>query len=497
MSENLNEPIEPIETNEPENQENQEEEIPVIIQQETGAGESYSRYSNQSPYPRPPEESYNKLAAKEETGKNIYRWNIDDENNPKTKRKTKRAKKNIGLKLFAAIMSFMFLFTAAATAYGIYDYLGPGNIFGVRGGPSAPPLISNKEAVEETQAAAKDKDDKELEDTFVSTTPGAKILTTEEAIAKANPSVVYIEVEQEVQGYGRFFGRRNEPYINYGVGTGFIVSEDGYIATNYHVVGDVDKITVTLYGGEKYPAELIGGNEAEDLAIIKINAKNLTIAELGDSDALQQGQDVVAIGTPAGIQFAWTATKGIVSAVNREVDVDGQRTMTVIQTDASINKGNSGGPLINMRGQVVGINSMKIASTQYEGMGFAIPINLAIPIFNDIIENPGEVSRITSGSAEDLSEVSFGLRGETVDEETADYYNIPRGWQIDSIDENGASYNSGLQPGDIIIALDGEDVYSTEDMYELKLKYKPGDKVTVKIYRNARMFEFEVTLGSR
>ncbi|MCL2096449.1 MAG: trypsin-like peptidase domain-containing protein, partial [Oscillospiraceae bacterium] len=315
------------------------------------------------------------------------------------------------------------------------------------------------------------------------------------AIAKVNPSVVCIEVETEVSGYMSPFGRRTSPYIQQGIGTGFIVSPDGYIATNYHVVSNSDKITVTLFSGEKYVAELIGGNEPEDLAILKINAANLTAAELGDSDALVQGQDVVAIGTPAGIEFAWTATKGMVSSVSRVVDVNGQRTMTVIQTDASINPGNSGGPLINMRGQVIGINSMKLASTQYEGMGFAIPINIAIPAFNEIIANPGEIIESPYGGAEDLSEVSFGLSGRTVDPDRAEYYNIPTGWQISGISEDGPSYSSGLQLSDIIIALDGETVSSTEDMYELKLKYRPGDTVTVTIYRNGDVYDFEVTLA--
>ena len=445
-----------------------------------------------------------------ENKNHVYRWNIEDERNFRNVRSrqiSRKSKTGAGLKLFAAIMCVMFLFTAASTAYFVWDHLYGinENIVGESLGNSPAPVISNQSAVDETKnaAALNDPDgNNELESTaavITQETQPSKILSTEEAIAKVNPSVVCIETETEVQGYS-YFGRRNSAsYIVNGVGTGFIVESNGYIATNYHVVSGADKIKVTLYNGETYEAELIGGDETADLAIIKISAKNLTAAELGDSDALVQGQDVVAIGTPAGVEFGWSATKGIVSSISRIVTVNdsssyysssiAEREMEVIQTDASINPGNSGGPLINMKGQVIGINSMKLASADYEGMGFSIPINIAIPVFNEIIANPGVINEIPYVS-DDFSAVSFGLTGDTV-------YDPHQGWQIDTIDENGPCYNSGLQIGDIIIALDGELVTSRADLLELKLKYKPGDKVIVTIYRNARLFDFEITFAAR
>jgi serine protease Do len=174
--------------------------------------------------------------------------------------------------------------------------------------------------------------------------------------------------------------------------------------------------------------------------------------------------------------------------------------MTVIQTDASINHGNSGGPLINMKGQVVGINSMKLASSEYEGMGFAIPINSAIDVLNDIIANPGDFERMPgSESAEDKdkSEVTFGLKGGTVDADISEYLGIPQGWKIDSITIGGPCDGSGLQPSDIIVALDGSPVESTQDMYDLKMNYKPGDRVTVTIYRNGDIYDFEIILAAK
>ena len=418
----------------------------------------------------------------------IYRWSASDEVNQKSKKNGKKKAGGLGIKIFAALMCVMFLFCAGSTVY-----LLSGNMIDQaaleRGSQNNDvPVLSNKDAVNDS-----------LEDTLI-TIPdntNSKWLTTEEAIAKVNPSVVCIETETEVSG-GRYFGRSGQPSIVQGVGTGFVVSEDGYIATNYHVVEGVDKIKVTLKSGEVYDAQFIGGDEVEDLAIVKIDVKGLVVAELGDSDALVQGQDVVAIGTPAGMEFAWTATKGIVSATNRTIDYNGEKMMTVIQTDASINNGNSGGPLINMKGQVVGINSMKLASSQFEGMGFAIPINSAIDVLNGIIANPGNIVRLPGAeSSEDLSEVSFGLTGTTVTAEESEYLGIPQGWKITAIGEGGPCDGSGLQLSDIIVALDGSPVESTRDMYDLKMNYKPGDKVTVTIYRNGDTYDFEITFGAR
>lgn len=424
----------------------------------------------------------------------VYRWNANDERFSKKDKKKKAG--GAAIKIFAAVMSVMFLFCAGSTAY-----LMGGNMIDRAAAESAgkndeaPAVLSNRDAVEETKGAAAES----LEDTLI-TIPDKKNspwLTTEEAIAKVNPSVVCIETETEVTG-GRYFGRNGQPYITQGVGTGFIVSEDGYIATNYHVVEGAEKIKVTLNSGAVYEAEFIGGDEGADLATIKIEAKGLRVAELGDSDALVQGQDVVAIGTPGGMEFAWTATKGIVSATNRTLDVNGEKVMTVIQTDASINLGNSGGPLINMKGQVVGINSLKLASTQYEGMGFSIPINSAIEVLNDIIANPGNITRLPGSGAEaDKSEVSFGLQGSAVTEQEAEYFGIPQGWKISNIVEGGPCDGSGLQLSDIIVALDGSPVESTQDMYDLKMKYKPGDKVTITIYRNGDIYDFEVVMAAK
>ena len=467
---------------------NENESTPVIL-----GGTENSAVAEESVVcadPPPPEESYLKLALREEG--QVYRWSANDKTTPIKSKKSKKRTGGLGIKIFAALMSIMFLFCAGTTSYLLWGNMANQAAL-EEAAEKAPPVLSNKDAVEESRASAGES----VEDTLITIPDGtnSKWLTTEEAIAKVNPSVVCIETEAE--GYSGGFGRNRQPYITQGVGTGFIVSEDGYIATNYHVVSGANKIKVTLKSGDVYDAEFVGGDEVADLAIVKINAKGLKVAELGDSDALLQGQDVVAIGTPAGMEFAWTATKGIVSAVNRVVDYNGEKLTTVIQTDASINNGNSGGPLINMKGQVIGINSMKLASSQYEGMGFAIPINSAIDVLNDIIANPGVVKQPDGSSSGDLSEVTFGLKGGTVTEMESEIMGIPQGWKITEITAGGPCDGSGLQLSDIIVALDGSPVESLQDMYDLKMKYKPGDRVTVTIYRNGDTYDFVVTLAGR
>ena len=452
----------------------------------------------------PPEESYNQIIEKERS--KTYRWNYTDEYynskndkaNSKDKQKDKKKHNNLGLKIFSVLMSAMFLFCFISTV-GMFISINNTST------PKAndPPVISNTKATDEINSIL------ENANVTIGGDKYAQILTTPEIIQKVKPSVVGIEVTTEVAS--NFFGRGRN-YEQSSVGTGFILTEDGYIATNYHVVENAKEVKVTLNSGETYIAEVIGGDEGADVAVIKINAKNLPVAELGDSDALVQGDDVVAIGTPAGIEFAGTATKGIVSAINRDVDVpvgsgfsSRSKSMTVIQTDASINPGNSGGPLVNDKGQVIGINTMKLStgyssSYSFEGMGFAIPINTVIPVINDIISNPGIrlQPEVPAGYGEiDKSTVSFGLSGTTVTEEESEFYGIPQGWKIGGITEGGPCHNTGIQLSDIIIALDGKTVKSYEDLVGLKNNYNPGDKATMTIYRNGDTYDFEITLAAR
>lgn len=269
-------------------------------------------------------------------------------------------------------------------------------------------------------------------------------------------------------------------------GTGIILTKDGYVATNSHVIGDSRSaytVQVVTGDGTTYEASVIGFDSRTDLAVLKINAKNLTPAEFCDSELVEVGQDVIAVGNPGGIDFQNSLTRGVVSALNRELDLSSQ--VTYIQTDAAINPGNSGGPLCNMYGQVIGINTAKISDSSYEGMGFAIPSQTVKNIVDDLMKQ-GYVS----------DRVRLGISGQAVTSTMAQYYNVPEGILVNTISEGGPCDGTDLQMNDIITAIDGEDIASFKDVYAILAEHKPGDKVTLSVYRmdTNRTFEINVTL---
>ena len=424
--------------------------------------------------------------------------NVQETQTPETK--PKKAKKHTGVKIFAVLMSVMFIVSAATSGILLNFTLGVIH---------ENQTLSAANQISDNNSGGNNED---LTNTALvngNNTP----LTVSDVISKVKPSVVCIETTSQVSlnNYFGFFGYGggNQSYTQQGAGSGFILTSDGYIATNYHVVQDASTITVVLNSGKQYDAQVIGYDADADLAVVKINASNLTAATLGNSDAAADGEFVVAIGSPGGIDFAGSSTFGIISAVNRQIAITDTRNMTVIQTDAAINPGNSGGPLVNMNGQVIGINAMKLSSSNYEGMGFAIPISAAKPILDDIRKNgtktDSSANNIISGNSNGsgsgsnpsasapASNVSFGITGSTVTATEAAQKKIPQGFKIAAIDKNGACANSGLQIGDIITALDGKTVKSIDDLSNMKNNYKPGDKVTVTVYRNGDSYDFTVT----
>ena len=280
----------------------------------------------------------------------------------------------------------------------------------------------------------------------------------EDIYKKVNPSVVSV-VSTTAEGTGS--------------GSGVIMSKDGYIITNNHVVDGAQSVSVQLSDGTSLDAEIIGTDEQTDLAVIKVTpTSDLTAAEFGDSDELEPGEYAYAIGSPGGVQFANTITGGRISAINRDLTVN-DRVMTLIQTDASINNGNSGGALINKYGQVVGITSAKLSGNAFgsatvEGMGFAIPINTAKDIVDELIQN-GYVS----------GRPSIGITGQNV--ESAD--GKVSGVQVYSIDSRAKAASEGLQVGDVITAVDGTPTPDMDKVNELKQDKKAGDKLTLSVYR--------------
>lgn len=256
-----------------------------------------------------------------------------------------------------------------------------------------------------------------------------------------------------------------------GEGSGIIMSADGYIITNNHVVEDASKLEVVLKSGKKMEAELVGSDARMDLAVIKVQAQQLPSASFGNSDQCEVGEQVVAIGNPSGLKLAGSVTQGIISALNRNVDV-GNGPMNLIQTDAAINPGNSGGALVNMYGQVVGINSAKIAQQGYEGIGFSIPINAAKPIVDSILQYGYVKGR-----------VKFGFSCRAIDQMTAKLNNIPVGIYIDAVETDGPAAKCGLKPDDIILKVDGASVNTAEELIVARDKHKPGEKVTLTVFR--------------
>ena len=304
--------------------------------------------------------------------------------------------------------------------------------------------------------------------------------------AKILPSVVGITVEFPVNS---IFSRGTSTTT--GEGSGIIISEDGYILTNNHIVsssssssyytvGDASKVVVYLFNDETpYDATIIGTDEQTDLAVIKIDKTGLTAAELGDSDSIQVGEFSMAAGNPLGMQSS--ISSGTISAVNREVSADG-RTYTLIQTDAAINAGNSGGALVNSKGQVIGINTLKLSGTGIEGMGFAIPINSAKPIYEQLIEY------------KKVKRPYIGIGGRDLSEELAKANNLVVGIYITSIEEFSAAEKAGLKIGDVIIEADGTSIKTMNELNEIKNKHAIGDNMKIKINRNGSEKEIEITL---
>ena len=293
-------------------------------------------------------------------------------------------------------------------------------------------------------------------------------LTVPQIIAKARPSVVAIST---VSGWST------------GTGSGVIMTEDGTILTNAHVVSGAQSITVRVMDGTEYEATLLGMDEKTDLAVIKIDATGLTPAEFGDSSSIVQGEIAVAIGNPLGLAFEGSVTQGIISAVSREIEVDG-RTMTYIQTDAAINPGNSGGALVNGSGQVIGINSVKVSSSDVEGLGFAIPISVALPIAEQLTTYGYVTGR-----------PSIGIGGEDVTDYMVYYYRIPRGVLVGLVTPDSGAEAGGVEVGDVIVGLNGVSVSTMDELTNEKDKYSPGDTVTLTVYRSGEYVELDVVLG--
>lgn len=306
---------------------------------------------------------------------------------------------------------------------------------------------------------------------------------------KVRPSIVGIEVEYSVNS---IFSKGGTAKAE---GSGIIISENGYILTNNHIVNSgsnnsyyevskANKLTVYLYNDETaYEAKIIGTDEQTDLAVIKIEKTGLTAAELGNSDSVQVGEFSMAVGNPLGMQSS--VTSGIISAVNRKVTDSDGKTFTLIQTDAAINAGNSGGALVNAEGKVIGINTLKLSGTGIEGMGFAIPINSTIEIYEQLIQY-NKVKR-----------PYIGITGIDLDEKTAEYNKLVVGIYVKAIDDFSSAEKAGLKIGDVIVGADGKNITTMDELNEIKNSHKIGDEMTLKVNRNGNEVSITLTLAEQ
>ena len=286
-----------------------------------------------------------------------------------------------------------------------------------------------------------------------------------------------VGISTTVSGYN-MFGQMTRNAVS---GTGFIISEDGYILTNNHVVEDAREVTVKLYDGTEYPAKIVGTEGRDsDVAVLKIEASGLTPVTLGNSDEMQVGEDVYVVGNPLG-ELTYTMTSGIVSALDREIATDRNVNVNMFQLDAAVNSGNSGGPVYDSHGRVLGIVTAKYQSTGIEGLGFAIPINDAVEIAKELIDN----GRVTG-------KAYFGIMVTNMSEADAQSYGGNVGVYVASVTEGSCAEKAGMQAGDVILELGGKVVGNITELSKAKKAYKAGDSCEVKVWRNGETLTFTV-----
>jgi len=442
---------------------------------------------------------------------NEYNYNNNNEQNPQNNveaytgfstdgNSPKQPKNHRGLKTAAFIMAMALVSAGSIGAYRQFA--------GER-------LYTDTSASDEDvqKMSSKKSDDSSFEAQNVSiintTKSSGTELSTEEIVEKVLPSVVGIESSFTIEnqrnsfsdfGFGFDFGGESMPSSSEysGTGTGVIISENGYIVTNAHVIYDseygagiADSVSVLIGDDKTYDAEVIGYDVDCDLAVLKIDEKGLTPAEFGNSDELKLGESVIAIGNPLGFDLKNTVTGGMISGLDRDITIN-DKAMNLIQTDAAINSGNSGGPLINKYGQVIGINSSKMSSSystsgaSIEGIGFAIPSNLTSSIIEDLMKY-GYVT----------GKPQLGISCQDVTETVSKMYDMPVGIYIYSVTEDSAADKAGLKKGDIIVGIGDKKVTTAAELTAEKNKHSAGDDVEIKFIRDGKEKTVKVTLDEQ
>ncbi|WP_175640535.1 S1C family serine protease [Metabacillus schmidteae] len=361
-----------------------------------------------------------------------------------------------------------------------------------------PSSTENNQAVE---TAAQNGNSTSKVDTQAISTSSNSIADIVDSLSPAIVGITNLQAQTNGNFFGNSSGNSSGENIETGTGSGVIFKKEGdagYIITNNHVIEGAQSIEVTLYSGDKVKAELVGTDALTDIAVLKINAEHVTVvAEMGDSSQLRTGEDVIAIGNPLGEEFTRTVTQGIVSGVDRTIDVttsEGDWALDVLQTDAAINPGNSGGPLINMSGQVIGINSLKISESGVEGLGFAIPSNDVLPIAEELMNN-GKIQRPFLGvGLVEMSEIPQYYLQEQI--------NLPEdvteGVIVGNVSPNSPADEAGLKQQDVIVSMNDQAITNASDLRKfLYTETEIGEEVDVTLYRAGEKVTLKIKLTNR
>ncbi|MDO5401633.1 MAG: trypsin-like peptidase domain-containing protein [Eubacteriales bacterium] len=446
-----------FEQNEQFNQTNQDQQPQpeTGVYHAAGAGRRESPYAN-SPYAAqtPPEEGYR----------------YEPQSQPP--RKAPREHSGAGRKVLAAVLALVILAgSCLATGLAVSAHISDEN------------ESMTAELNQRIDQLQKQLDSKSATGSTVFQSPvsDGTLLTPDQLYAQCVPSVVAVSsTVTQMTPYGSSEGSSS--------GSGFILTADGYIVTNHHVVEGASSVSITTYDGTKYPAEVVGSNQDNDIAVLKVEAENLPAATVGSSDALNTGDMVAAIGNPLGT-LASTQTVGYVSGINREVTTS-NTIINMIQTDAAINPGNSGGPLFNMKGEVVGITTAKYSGTtgsgaSIEGIGFAIPIDDVTGIISDLME----YGYVTGAY--------LGVTVQNTDAESASMFGLPTGAYVVSVTDGGSADRAGVQPKDIIVALGDRQIGSVTELTRALRDYKGGDVTTITVIRSGGEKVLDITLDEK
>lgn len=474
---NTDESVQPVlSNNEPTVEPSIAEPTPVQPQFTEAQQVKYNQYEDISSGSQVFSDSANTAPVPQFSDYEKYKAQFNAQQNYSAKSSSKKKKSGKGKKA-AVIAATLALSLCLGVGGGVFGSYLTNNNVGVQ---TATSTVTNSDS-KSTSATTSKGEDSGL-NIIQSNNNNATTTTVEEVVSKVKNSVV--EITTESRSYDSFYGQ----YVSQGAGSGVIISEDGYIVTNNHVIEDANTITVKTTDGKSYDAKLIGTDATLDVALIKIEASGLTVAAFGDSDQLNVGQTAIAIGNPLG-ELGGTVTSGIISALNREVEIDGT-TMELLQTDTAINPGNSGGGLFDTNGNLIGIVVAKSSSTSsgtaVEGLGFVIPINNVKSILGDLKAN----GKVTGRASLDVTVVD--VNSET---KQAQYNVEEQGVYIYSLNNGGAAEKAGLKVGDRITKINDTEVSSVAGLKSALLKLKAGDEATVTVSRDGKEQAISVTLG--